>query len=88
MSVNVPVRIDSRVALKIIKVLDELGNFIPGCNMRWPKNLKCKYLDARAELVYAIRHLASCNGVAHPCLSGSSRLFPAGQAGCFYAPAL
>ena len=69
MSVKVLVRVDRKAALKAIRVLDALSQALAEGDARWSKKLKRKYQDARAELVDAIHHLASCNGIADPSLS-------------------
>lgn len=69
MGVKVLVRVDRKAALKAIRVLDDLSHALAEDDVRWSKKLKRKYQEARAELVDAIRHLASCNGIAEPWLS-------------------
>ena len=75
MSVKVLVHVDRKAALKAIRVLDDLSSALAEGDIRWPHKLIRNYQDARAELVDAMRHLASGIGIADPSLIGLNRSF-------------
>jgi hypothetical protein len=68
MAVKVLVRVDRETALNAIRTLDAFKEALAEGDVRWPRKLKRKYQDARAELVQAVHHLAHCNGLADAAL--------------------